>query len=127
MSNTPESRPAPPQRGLNRRRFLELGGAAAASLPLFHFTRTAKAAAPGATEPAARRRIQSWEDLRREQWTWEKVARGSHGWVNCRSACNWDLYVKDGFVVREEQTASYEASEPGLPDFNPRGCQKGAC
>jgi nitrate reductase alpha subunit len=31
-------------------------------------------------------------------------------------------------VVREEQTATYESSEPGVvPDFNPRGCQKGAC
>jgi DMSO reductase family type II enzyme molybdopterin subunit len=30
-------------------------------------------------------------------------------------------------VVREEQTANYEASEPGVPDFNPRGCQKGGC
>ena len=63
----------------------------------------------------------------RERWTWDHVAKGSHGWLNCRSACNWDLYVKDGVVVREEQTGNYEASEPGLPDFNPRGCQKGAC
>lgn len=69
----------------------------------------------------------SWEDLYRERWTWDRVAKGSHGWVNCRSACNWDLFVKNGVVVREEQAANYDASEPGLPDFNPRGCQKGAC
>ena len=24
------------------------------------------------------------------------MTKGSHGWLNCRSACNWDLYVKDG-------------------------------
>ncbi|UCE85711.1 MAG: molybdopterin-dependent oxidoreductase, partial [Deltaproteobacteria bacterium] len=35
--------------------------------------------------------------------------------------------VKDGVAWREEQNAIYEASEPGVPDFNPRGCQKGAC
>ncbi|MBK6280022.1 MAG: molybdopterin-dependent oxidoreductase [Gammaproteobacteria bacterium] len=55
------------------------------------------------------------------------MVKGSHGWANCRSACEWDLYVKDGIVVREEQSATYEQSEPGVPDFNPRGCQKGAC
>ena len=75
----------------------------------------------------AKPKLASWEDLYRERWTWDRIAKGSHGWLNCRSACNWDLYVKDGVVVREEQTANYEASEPGVPDFNPRGCQKGAC
>ena len=35
--------------------------------------------------------------------------------------------MKDGIVWREEQNAIYEPSEPGVPDFNPRGCQKGAC
>ena len=30
-------------------------------------------------------------------------------------------------MVREEQSATYEQSEAGVPDFNPRGCQKGAC
>jgi DMSO reductase family type II enzyme molybdopterin subunit len=79
--------------------------------------------APGVEPP----RLGSWEDLYRQRWDWDRVAKGSHGWLNCRSGCNWDLYVKDGVVVREEQTANYEASEPGLPDFNPRGCQKGAC
>jgi len=47
--------------------------------------------------------------------------------TNCVGACAWNLYVKDGMVWREEQKSTYEASAPGLPDFNPRGCQKGAC
>jgi DMSO reductase family type II enzyme molybdopterin subunit len=72
-------------------------------------------------------KLGSWQDLYRERWTWDRVAKGSHGWVNCRSSCNWDIYVKDGVVVREEQAANYAPSEPGIPDFNPRGCQKGAC
>ena len=63
---------------------------------------------------ASLRRLGSWEDLYRRRWAWDRVAKGSHGWLNCRSACNWDLFVKDGVVVREEQTGNYEASEPGL-------------
>ena len=69
----------------------------------------------------------SWEDLYRQRWSWDTIAKGSHGWANCRSACAWDIYVKNGIVVREEQSADYEQSEAGVPDFNPRGCQKGAC
>ncbi len=108
---------------VNRRRFLAAAGAAAASgmLPLFHVRARA-------SEPAiAAKKLGSWQELYAQRWTWDAVFKGTHGWVNCRSACNWDLYVKDGVVVREEQTANYEASEPGVPDFNPRGCQKGAC
>ena len=93
---------------------------ATSGLPLFHFRRDA-AAAPTTVK------LGSWEDLYRERWTWDRVVKGSHGWANCRSACAWDLFVKDGVVVREEQSAPYTASEPGVPDFNPRGCQKGAC
>ncbi len=112
---------------ITRRRFVKAAGvvtlAAGGGLPLFHF-RVAQAASPGGRTP---QKMGSWEDLYRQRWSWDTVAKGSHGWVNCRTACEWDLYVKDGIVVREEQTATYEASEPGVPDFNPRGCQKGAC
>jgi DMSO reductase family type II enzyme molybdopterin subunit len=99
------------------------GVAAATLLPLAHMRRRS-AAAPA---PHPGRKLGSWQDLYRERWTWDNVAKGSHGWLNCRSACAWDLYVKNGVVVREEQTATYAASEPGVPDFNPRGCNKGAC
>jgi len=34
--------------------------------------------------------------------------------------------VKDGLVLREEQAGSYPAVSADVPDFNPRGCQKGA-
>lgn len=116
---------------LNRRRLLQLlGGAAvatAAGIPLCHyaFKRGAAAAAPG---PRATPKLGNWQDLYRQRWTWDRVVKGSHGWSNCRSACAWDLYVKGGVVVREEQCGTYESSEAGIvPDFNPRGCQKGAC
>ncbi len=89
-------------------------------LPLYHLTQDASAAPTKA-------KLRVWSDLYKERWTWDAVVKGSHGWLNCRSACNWDIYVKNGVVVREEQAANYEASEPGVPDFNPRGCQKGGC
>ena len=112
---------------VSRRRFLQYGAAAAAllasgTLPLFHLRARADTHQAG----RAARKIGSWEDLYRERWTWDRVAKGSHAWANCRSACEWDLYVRNGIVVREEQTATYAQSEAGVPDFNPRGCQKGA-
>jgi DMSO reductase family type II enzyme molybdopterin subunit len=114
---------------LSRRRFLKAAGvlavaAAGTSLPLYHFRRTSTAPIDSGRNPT---KLGNWEDLYRQRWSWDHVAKGTHGWVNCRSACEFDLYVKDGVVIREEQTAMYEASEPGVPDFNPRGCQKGAC
>lgn len=107
----------------DRRTFLNLSGLTALSvgLPACHLKPST------AVQGDAGAKLGSWEDLYRQRWTWDSVTKGSHGWLNCRSACNWDLYVKDGVVVREEQTANYEASEDGVPDFNPRGCQKGGC
>lgn len=121
---------------LSRRQFIALSavgaaGVAAVGLPLYHF-RYGNRHPPltGANHAATRETpaLGNWQDLYRQRWTWDHVARGTHGWLNCRSACNWDIYVKKGVVIREEQTANYESSEPGIvPDFNPRGCQKGAC
>ncbi len=69
-----------------------------------------------------------WRDVYRERWAWDKVLRSSH-WVNCwyQAHCCWNVYMKDGLVWREEQAADYPQVRPEVPDFNPRGCQKGAC
>jgi DMSO reductase family type II enzyme molybdopterin subunit len=67
----------------------------------------------------------SWEDLYRDQWTWDKVVKVTHTRVNCISACSLDAYVKDGVVWREEQNATYEKAFADTPDFNPRGCPMG--
>ncbi|MCP5044470.1 MAG: molybdopterin-dependent oxidoreductase [bacterium] len=66
-------------------------------------------------------------DLWRERWKWDAVVHSSHARANCISTCSWNVFVRNGIAWREEQNAIYEASEPGVPDFNPRGCQKGAC
>jgi DMSO reductase family type II enzyme molybdopterin subunit len=112
--------------GISRRSFLRMGGVTVAALPLLQFRLVAMAEEDIPVLPA-RVEFDSWEDVYRKLWQWDRVAKGSHGWLNCRSACNWSLYVKDGVVMREEVAANYEASEPGIPDFNPRGCQKGGC
>ena len=68
----------------------------------------------------------SWEDLYRQQWTWDKVAWGTHC-VDCYPGnCPYRVYVKDGIVWREEPGATFEVREEGVPDLNPMGCQKGA-
>lgn len=68
-----------------------------------------------------------WEDVYRQAWTWDRVVRGAHHVVNCASSCPFNVFVKDGLVLREEQNTVMAANRPGLPDFNPRGCQKGVC
>ncbi len=69
-----------------------------------------------------------FEDVYRERWAWDRVAKGTH-LVNCvyQRNCSWNVYVKDNIVWREEQLATYPRTNADVPDFNPRGCQKGAC
>ena len=66
--------------------------------------------------------------LRQQSWDWDRVVKSSH-LTNCwyQRACNFNLYVKDGVVLREEQVGNYPPpNDPEAPDPNPRGCQKGA-
>ncbi len=67
-----------------------------------------------------------WEKFYRNQWEWDHVARSTHS-VNCTGSCSWLVYTKDGIIVREEQSSDYALVQPGMPDYNPRGCNKGAC
>ena len=64
----------------------------------------------------------------REKLAWDSVSKGTH-LINCwyQRNCAFNVFVKDGVVVREEQMADYPATNDDVPDFNPRGCQKGAC
>ncbi len=107
---------------LSRRRFLQAGVAGGLALGL---NRLAWLSPPSA-RAASRVAYADWKDVYRERWRWDRVARGTHTNVNCVSSCAWNLYVRDGMVWREEQSAPYAASNDRVPDFNPRGCQKGA-
>jgi nitrate reductase alpha subunit len=42
-----------------------------------------------------------WEDVYRQEWTWDDVVHVSHLRTNCISTCSFDAYVKDGIVWRE--------------------------
>lgn len=66
-----------------------------------------------------------WEDLYRNEWTWDSIGHAAHC-INCMGNCAWNVYVKDGIVIREEQIAKYPQVNAKVPDANPRGCQKGA-
>jgi DMSO reductase family type II enzyme molybdopterin subunit len=61
-------------------------------------------------------------------WQWDDCRWGTHR-VNCYpGSCPFRVYAKDGRVVREEISCTYpEFDDPEfhLPDYNPRGCQKG--
>jgi len=110
--------------GMNRREFLTSTGLMVSSL---YLSKLSIREVYAQTQPAAYP-YRSWEDLYKKQWTWDKVVKGTH-LVNCgyQAACCWDIYIKDGVVIREEQTAEYPPIDPGAPDPNPRGCQKGVC
>jgi DMSO reductase family type II enzyme molybdopterin subunit len=114
---------------ISRRTFLISAGAGTLALGLSRLQPRAVAAA--ATESAAAApsaaSYRRWEDIYREKWTWDRVAKTTHTRANCVSACSWNTFVKDDIVWREEQNAVYEPPRADVPDFNPRGCQKGAC
>jgi DMSO reductase family type II enzyme molybdopterin subunit len=116
--------------GISRRGFLRGSGAALVLAlsrlqPAAARAATASAAPPGTIPPPT---FDGWKDIYRGLWKWDRIAKGTH-YVNCayQRGCAWNVYVKDGVVWREEQVGSYEQTNPEVPDFNPRGCQKGAC
>ncbi|HEX9014984.1 MAG TPA: nitrate reductase subunit alpha [Chloroflexota bacterium] len=65
-----------------------------------------------------------WEEFYRNRWQHDKVVRSTHG-VNCTGGCSWMVAVKDGIVTWETQALDYPSLQPGLPPYEPRGCQRG--
>ena len=110
--------------GISRRTFLKGTGGAALLLSLNHLA----VRVPQAQATVDTLEYTGWEDLYRQQWAWDRVVKGTH-YVNCayQRGCAWNIYVKDEMVWREEQVADYPRTNETVPDFNPRGCQKGAC
>ncbi|WP_100011451.1 nitrate reductase subunit alpha [Lentibacillus sediminis] len=66
-----------------------------------------------------------WENVYRRRWQHDKVVRSTHG-VNCTGSCSWNIYVKDGIVTWEGQQLDYPTTGPDMPEFEPRGCPRGA-
>ena len=65
------------------------------------------------------------EEFYRERWRHDKVVRSTHG-VNCTGSCSWKVYVKDGIITWETQQTDYPSAGPDSPEYEPRGCPRGA-
>jgi len=66
-----------------------------------------------------------WERMYRERWSHDKVVRTTHG-VNCTGSCSWKVFVKNGVITWENQQTDYPSCGPDMPEFEPRGCPRGA-
>jgi DMSO reductase family type II enzyme molybdopterin subunit len=98
----------------NRREFLSGTGAMALTL---------KYGVAGAAKSELNQYRRS-EDILRNKWTWDRVVRGSRG-LNCTGHCAFNVFVRNGIVWREEQQGEYGSQGDDVPDYGPRGCQKG--
>ena len=77
----------------------------------------------GHSEPNARDRPREY--AYRQRWQHDKVVRSTHG-VNCTGSCSWKAYVKDGIITWESQQTDYPSNGPDSPEYEPRGCLRGA-
>lgn len=69
-------------------------------------------------------KTRQWEEFYRNRHQHDKVVRSTHG-VNCTGGCSWNIHVKEGIVVWETQALDYPLLEKSLPQYEPRGCQRG--
>ncbi|HTW15481.1 MAG TPA: nitrate reductase subunit alpha [Nocardioides sp.] len=65
------------------------------------------------------------DDFYRDRWSHDKIVRSTHG-VNCTGSCSWKVYVKDGIITWETQQTDYPSVGPDKPEYEPRGCPRGA-
>ncbi|MFE7435043.1 nitrate reductase subunit alpha [Streptomyces tendae] len=61
----------------------------------------------------------------RDRWSHDKVVTSTHG-VNCTGSCRWNVFVKDGIITWETQATDYPSVGPDRPEYEPRGCPRGA-
>ena len=66
-----------------------------------------------------------WERSYRGRWQHDKIVRSTHG-VNCTGSCSWNVYVKEGLITWESQAVDYPSTGPEMPEYEPRGCPRGA-
>ncbi|MGW6059647.1 nitrate reductase subunit alpha [Streptomyces sp. NPDC055189] len=65
------------------------------------------------------------EAFYRDRWSHDKVVHSTHG-VNCTGSCRWKVFVKDGIITWETQATDYPSVGPDRPEYEPRGCPRGA-
>ncbi|MBF6334132.1 nitrate reductase subunit alpha [Nocardia transvalensis] len=65
------------------------------------------------------------DEFYRERWRHDREIRSTHG-VNCTGSCSWKVHVKDGIITWETQATDYPSVGPDAPEYEPRGCPRGA-
>ncbi len=69
------------------------------------------------------------EEMYRNEFAFTYGKKEEHGFayhcVNCQGNCAWEVWSHNGVVTRENQSARYPVINAKIPDFNPRGCNKG--
>ncbi len=69
------------------------------------------------------------ESMYRDEFSFTYGNKDEHGFayhcVNCQGNCAWEIWSHNGVVTRENQSARYPIINSKIPDFNPRGCNKG--
>lgn len=110
-----------PEQGGNSRRTLLKGLLTSGVLLTLRYAPAAAAEASAVNGPTDTYR--AFEDIYRKKWSWDRVVHGTHG-TNCMGNCAFNVYVRNGIVWREEQQGEY-GSSGDVPDYGPRGCQKG--
>src|SRR5574337_948907 len=97
--------------------------------PIESLLRRAQFFTPGTPTPdhreVHRRGGRAAEEFSRQRWRHGKVVRSTHG-VNCTGSCSWMVYVKEGIIAWETQATDYPSVGPDSPEYEPRGCPRGA-
>jgi len=123
---------------LSRRNFLTSSGvvgasvAVAGTMPLASCSTNGKAGGDRINitdinaEPKEPLVADNFYDRYRNHWSWDEVTQTTHC-TNCGSqhSCSFNVFTRNGKVIREEQVSQYPQTNPDVPDANPRGCQKG--
>jgi complex iron-sulfur molybdoenzyme family reductase subunit alpha len=122
----PSEAPTTERPGINRRQFIATAGLGIAALMGSEAIAKLEEFDVVNVDPLRDYPYRGWEDLYREEYTWDRVVRSTHS-ANCTGSCSWKVYVKDGIMLREEQAGDYPRINEDIPDYNPRGCNKGAC
>jgi len=69
------------------------------------------------------------EEMYRNEFSFTYGKKEEHGFayhcVNCQGNCACEVWSHNGVITRENQSARYPVINAKIPDFNPRGCNKG--
>ena len=95
------------------------------TIPAPRFFRRSQASPNGGWSALDGRRTRDWESSYRERWQHDRIVRSTHG-VNCTGSCSWKVHVKEGIVTWETQQTDYPENGADVPDYEPRGCPRGA-